>query len=126
MIIANTKINSGFAALMSTIIISATLLLIAVSLSNVSFYGRSNILDSELKERSFALAEGCVDAAILNLLQSVDYAGDVAIGSDKCTIQSVSGSNEKTITTYADYRNYITKLEVKVDSDMMSIHFEEK
>jgi len=122
----NTKTNAGFLALMSAIIISAILLLIATSVSNISFYGRSNILDAELKEKSFALAEACVDVAILNLLQGINYTGDVAVGSDKCTIQSISGTSEKTINTYADHKNYITKLEVEVDTNMSIISFEEK
>ena len=47
------KTNAGF-ILMSTVIISVILLLIAVNLSQTSFFGRFNILDAELKEKSSA------------------------------------------------------------------------
>ena len=50
MIILNKRRNKGFIALISAIVISVILLLIAANLSLTSFYGRSNILDSELKE----------------------------------------------------------------------------
>ena len=124
--------SKGFIALISTIIISAILLLVATSLSSASFYNRSNILDAELKERSFALAEGCVDAAVLKLAKNFNYSpasgGEtVDIGADTCTIQSVEASSAgKIIKTRSEYRNFVTNLEVEVDSDLSITRFEEK
>ena len=69
MIILNKKRNKGFVALMSAIIISVILLLIITNLSLTAFYSRSDVLDSELKDRSSALAEACVDTAILKLVE---------------------------------------------------------
>lgn len=115
------KNNSGFMALMSTIIISVILLLIATSLSLTSFYGRTNILDFELKEKSFALAEACADTAILRLAEDSSYGGNETVnvvGADKCQIESVVGG---TINVKADYKNYITKLEIEINSTDLSI-----
>ncbi len=128
MIKRKIKTNTGFIALMSAIIISVILLLIVTNLSFTGFYGRSDILDSELKERSSALAEACVDTALLNLAQNVNYIGDVIVELDKCTIQSVAGGGSiKTIKVKADYKNYITNLQVLVDStnDMAVVSWEE-
>jgi hypothetical protein len=125
------KNNSGFIALISAVIVSAILLLIATTVSNTSFYSGSTILDSELKEKSSALAEACVDKAISKIITDSSYAppggGDIVnVGGDECTIQSISGNSTKTIDVRADYRNYVTTLEVQIDSNMSITRFEEK
>jgi len=117
--------NSGFVALISVIIISAILLLIATSLSFSGFYARYNILDSEFKKRSSTIAEACVDVALLKLTTDTSYNPTntiVAVGGDSCTIQSIttSGTN-KTIYTRSSYKNYITNLKVVVNITNFSV-----
>ena len=124
------KNNSGFMALISAIIISVILLLIASSLNLTSFYNRSDILDSELKEKSLALAEACVDMAILKLANNQNYTPSneiVNVGTDTCTIQSViSSSNQKTINVKADYNHYVTNLKIIINSsDLHVVSWEE-
>ena len=65
------KTNAGF-ILMSTVIISVILLLIAVNLSQTSFFGRFNILDAELKKRALP-SWGLADTAILKLVNNPSY-----------------------------------------------------
>jgi hypothetical protein len=65
-----------------------------------------------------------VDKALLNLTQGINYTGDVNVGPDKCTIESVSGS-PKIIKVRADYRNYITNIEVEVDSNLAITNWQE-
>ena len=125
------KNNSGFIALMSSIIISVILLLIATSSSLTSFYGRTNILDFELKERSSTLAEACVDTAILKLAQNKNYElittdHNISIGTDHCNIFSLSPNPPRTgnitIITKANYNNtYFTNLQTIVNSINMSV-----
>lgn len=130
------KNNSGFMALISAIIISVILLLIASSLNLTSFYNRSDILDSELKEKSSTLAEACVDAAILKLAQNKNYElittdHDISIGTDHCNIFSLSPNPPRTgnitIITKANYNNtYFTNLKIVTDSsDLHVISWEE-
>ena len=119
----NLETQKGFIALMSAVIISIILLLIATNLSLTSFYGRSNILDSELKERSSALAEACADTALLKLANDPSYAPPVggepvAVDDDECIIDSVVGD---TINVSANYKDYITKLEIEFDTSDLSI-----
>ena len=130
----NLETQKGFIALMSAVIISVILLLIATNLSLTSFYGRSNILDFELKERSSALAEACADTAILKLANDLGYipvAGgeDVFVGLDKCTIESVApgAGSEIIIHTQSDYKDYFTNLKIIVDSsdDLSVVSWEE-
>ena len=125
MIYINIKNNKkGFVALISAIIISVILLLIVTNLSLTGFYNRFNILDSELRERSVALAEACVDTAILKLTINSAYSPineTVSVGVDDCIIESVTGSPTKTILVKADYKDYITKLKVDINSTDMTI-----
>lgn len=120
------KPHCGFIALMSVIIISATLLAIIVSANVIGFYGRVNVLDFEFKEQSAALAEACVNYAILKLAQDDSYAGDEIrpVGSDECKIYPI-GPN-KIIETQGVYRNSYTNLRVTVDAaDLHVVGWEE-
>ena len=118
--------QSGYIALMSAIIISVLLLAITVSLGFSGFFVRLNIVDSESKERSSALAEACADQAILNFTQGSSVAvTDFLVGpdaSDKCNIISVtSNGNQTTIKTQAYPNKAYTNLKVVIDSNDFSI-----
>ena len=119
------KTNSGFAALMSSIIISVILLLVATNLSLTGFYARSNILDAEFKERSSALAEACADVAFIKLANDPDYTWAETIpvlGSDVCTIQTINPALDPiTIQTKAIFQNATTDLQIKIDKDDLSV-----
>ncbi len=126
----NIKRKSGFAALMSTIILSVILLLIATNLGLTGFYGRSDILDSELKKRSSTLAEACVDTALLKLAENPSYAGSESInvsGADTCNILLINPAVDPIIiNTTGVFMNATTKLEVKVNaSDLSLVSWEE-
>ena len=135
MIILNKKRNKGFIALISAVLISVILLLIATNLSLTSFYGRSNILDSELKERSSALAEACADTALLKLANNRNYvlvAADhnIVVGTGRCDIFSLSPNPPRTgnitIITKANYNNtYYTTLQIVINSTNTVVSWEE-
>src|ERR1035437_3862474 len=115
MISTKRKNDSGFIALMSAIVMSAILLLIASTLSFTGFSGRLNILDSEYKEKSSALAEACMDTAILKIANNKDYIliapndHNILVGSDSCNIVSLSPNTPRifpiTIKTQALVNN---------------------
>jgi len=82
----------GFIALITAIVLSAILLLIAAAGSMTGFYTRTNVLDAELKERSSAAAESCVEVAILGLALDEGYVGPESItlnALDSCTVDEV-------------------------------------
>lgn len=110
--------NSGYIALISAIIISVILMLIVLGTGLTGFSGRFNILDSEWKERSTALAEGCLDTARLKLAVDPSYTvttpETITIGSGTCQIISVSSAWPKTIVTQAKPNNIYTNLTVVV------------
>lgn len=128
--------NLGFVALMTAIMLSVILMTVAISLNQVGFLTRSEVLDSEYKDRSFALAEGCVDIALLKLAQNSGYnptdecysVGDTCLngGPNICTVVSVSPSalGQITINTGAVFpstNGAITKLKVVIDSSDLSV-----
>lgn len=117
-------IARGFIALMSAIIISAVLLVLAVTGSLTGYYSRTNALDSEYKEKSLALAEACASQALIELVRDSAYAGDstttVATG-ELCYIGTVSGTTQKTFRTRGIYQNAYTNLEVGVSAQNLAI-----
>lgn len=121
--------DKGFAALMSTIIISIILLLIATTLGFTGFSSRFNILDSEMKERSSALAEACVDTALLRLVIDSSYPyplnESVNVAGNTCTIVSVTNNmplpEQTTVQAKADYKHYITNLTIVTKSSDSSV-----
>jgi hypothetical protein len=119
------KKEEGFIALISAIIISLLLLTIVVALNLTGFLGRFNILDSEYKERSVSLAEACVDTALLNLANNLNYTGPVNIGVDTCNILTVQANTpvagQTTVKTKAIFQKATTNLEIVVNSSDLSV-----
>ncbi len=99
-------------------------MLVATNLSFTGFYGRYNILDSEFKERSSALAEACVDEALLKLTINENYAGNETISfpPTTCLIGNVSTAGvTKNFTTQAIFQNSYTNLEVSFNIDTYTV-----
>lgn len=122
--------NRGFLALITAIIMSVVLLLLATTLGFTSFSGRFNILDSEMKERSSALADACVDDAILRLANDINYQGDATTtvsATDQCYTGSIPPTvPTKTFQTRGVYSNSYTNLRVTIDTDNFSVVFYEE
>ena len=123
--------KNGFIALISVIIISFVLLLIAITLNFIGFYGRFNILDSENKERSAELADACIETARLNLALNNTYSGnDIVvniINNEKCEYDA-NLSNSQEITAHACVNNAHTYYKATVntsDSNIPITSFEE-
>lgn len=119
-----TTNNRGFIALMSVIVMSAVLLMVALSTGLVSFYSRFNMLDSELKERSVSAADACADVALVQLAQNNDPSGMTLSLSliDQCRIGTVSGTTQKTFRVQATSSAMaVTNLQVVADGNDFSI-----
>src|SRR3989338_10652840 len=98
--IHNTN-QSGFILLMSSIVISAILVVVVFSLSFSGFFTRFNLLDSYNKEASLALANACGDIAVLKFIQDDTYSGNetLPIGSDSCGVLLISPGSYEIKTT---------------------------
>ena len=104
----------GFIALISTIIIAAILFAVMGSTEYASFYARSDALGSENERAALALAESCINIALLALATSTDPADYdptdqiFVVDSDSrgmprtCSIASVAhAGSEVTVNAYA-------------------------
>ncbi|MDO8529912.1 MAG: hypothetical protein Q7S10_00655 [bacterium] len=114
---------------MSAVVISVLLLAITLSLGFSGFFTRFNILDSEFKERSAALAEGCVDVAMVEAAKEIYSSNKTilvgTITTDDCTIvSSVKDSpiaGQTTIKTQGDTNKAYTNLKVIINNANFSI-----
>ncbi len=123
--------HRGFIALISVIVVSVVLLLTATILSFSGFYARYNILDSEMKKRSAALADACVDEARIRLAADPAYLGNATttVGDGQCyvgVIDAISSPSEALFKTRSMYKKYYTVYTVRVRlSDAAILSFEE-
>jgi len=124
--------ESGFIALITAILLAVILLVLVVTLNRTGFIARSEILDSEYKNRSFSLAEACVDSALLKLVTDPGYSGGENIpvdGPNVCRVETVSfPGSQITINTSAIFPSTvpaglaaITKLQVVVNASDLSV-----
>jgi hypothetical protein len=120
--------QDGFIAIMSAIIISVLLLAITIALGFSEFFGRFNILDSESKERSSALAEACGDLAILGLSNNdlpTSYPAIIPLNSDQCAIISITENSplngHTTIETQGVFNKSYTNVSIVVDNNDFTI-----
>jgi len=114
----------GFVALITAIILSVILIVVTVTLNRSGFFARGAILEAEFKETSSALAEACVDTALLRLAVIRTFTGSDTedVGAETCTF-TVSPPN---IDTTATYRDSITNLHVIYNpADLSIVSWEE-
>ncbi|OGI68549.1 hypothetical protein A2738_01570 [Candidatus Nomurabacteria bacterium RIFCSPHIGHO2_01_FULL_42_15] len=120
----NLKAQKGFVALLSAVIISVVLLLIATNLSLTGFYDRSNILDGELKQASSGFAEACVDTALLQVASNSGITNDSidvdGVSGNDCTY-SISGGGTNIEAQGIYNGKYYTNLEVDVNSTTLVV-----
>ncbi|OHA45977.1 MAG: hypothetical protein A3A80_00250 [Candidatus Terrybacteria bacterium RIFCSPLOWO2_01_FULL_44_24] len=127
---ATATSNGGFVALMTVIVISVILLTVAIGLNQAGFLTRSQILDAEYKERSSALAEACVDTALLRFAEDSGYTGpetinNIGSNTGTCQIRPVKKdfpvSGQTTIETQAFYNEAVTDLSIVIDTVSLTI-----
>lgn len=112
-----SPISHGYIALVSAIIISIVLGLLAFTLSTREWFVRDSALGSEYKAESRQLAESCAQTALLRIAQNDTYSPSpggeiIPVGSLECVIESVTyatpdviGRKLATITTKGVYKN---------------------
>lgn len=114
--------EQGYIAVTSVIIITLLLVTVSFALSSINYFSRVNILESEYKERSYSLAQACVDRALLNLVNNSSYSpaggGDNVLVSagQSCVIAGVfTNGAYKEVRTQAQYQGSYTNLLITVD-----------
>ena len=115
----SSKYSSGLIAIVTSIILSFLIILVATVLGSSAFFSRSNDVDFLSKQASYFLARSCLDRALLELAGNSNYSGNetITIDSRQCTINPVetSGSN-KIIKAAAQVNSAVTNLKLTVVS----------
>lgn len=98
-----TRQPDGYIALISAIIIASILLGLSFEVSTAGFFSRFNVLNSEFKRVSLALAEACANTAFLKLAQNYNYdlAADPAYDAAKAELPLAVGANSCSIKSLA-------------------------
>jgi hypothetical protein len=117
------KDEKGFIALISVIIVSAILMLVATTLSLGGFFTRFNVFNSEIKDRSNALAEACVDEAFIQTAKNPSYSGgDTLTFTDgDCQISTFTPSTVITFKTKGRFQNSHTNFLISYNTASHSV-----
>lgn len=124
----NQNSSQGYIALTSVIIISLLLITVSAALSSANYFSRFNILENEYKSKSYSLAESCVDFAVSRVIANAGYTGAnelINVGSDNCTVVSVSAGYPKNIVTQAVYQKSYTNICAQINSSKNIIGWKE-
>ena len=119
----NLKNQNGYIAIVTALILSALIIAITASISLSAFVGRKTVLNSSLKEESRALADACINVALLKLALDINYAGGetVTVGQDCDIISVTTNDNQKTITVRSVVENIYTNIRRTINANDFSI-----
>jgi hypothetical protein len=123
------KEQNGFIALMSVIIVSMVLLLMVTTANFTGLYLRFGMLDTELKARSEAAADACVDQGLLWMAENknISFPGTSIIlnATDQCSIGEIATSSDANghtlFTVQATSSSAVTNLQMTVDRSTLTI-----
>ena len=108
--------KKGFTLVVSVMIVSVILALIAVaSAQHIVFFQK----EETAYEDAFAakiLAEGCAEQALLKFRQNQAYRGDeiLTLNGDQCTIRPILGSGPFTLETEAMVNARTSRFQIKI------------
>ena len=123
------KQRQGFIVITAVIVLSIILILIAQTLSTTGYLQSSNGLNFEFKELSYYTALSCMDHALFQATQDLDYAGNetLTIGNYQCTVAAfTTQSTNIIIRTSATTETSTTKLKMVVDQYLAIVSFTEE
>ncbi len=118
--------KDGFVALISVLLIATILLLIVSTLNFTGYVARVSVLDSELKEMSQSLAEGCLNIGIIKLAGNSNLTLTTpethSINNYPCQIISIQANGYyKTIVTQAIVNDIYTNLKTDIDPTSLKV-----
>ncbi len=113
----NNKNQEGYIAVISAVIVTAIVIIVATIFSNSSFLGRFDSQALEMKDISKKVGEGCLEYARLQIATG-PYSGDeaVSIGNYSCYILPIeTAGGQIIIKSTASVSNRTTNLRLTVD-----------
>lgn len=117
--------NKGYIALISILIISAVLLLVAVSSGLLSISEANIGLEKGQGSEAFYLATACAEEGLEKIRESSSFSGygNLAIGEESCSyaVEKLEGQN-RIITASGTVQDASGKIKITVDQVLPSIH----
>lgn len=113
------KLNGGFLALTTALVVSGVILVaVSVSLFQSVGYNKSSS-SQEMSARALSLSEACAEHALMQLKKNSSYDGNETIQvtpDSDCKVVGVEGGGgaDWTIKTKATYKNHVQRLKVVV------------
>lgn len=115
----NYLTGRGFIALISILIISAVILLIALGVSQFGISQSKIALQRNQTSESYYLAQSCAEEALMKLKEDLGYRGNeiLNIEGNSCAILSVGGSGNRNrlVKTTSNAYNQIRKIKIEID-----------
>lgn len=113
--------KNGYIALTSVVLMSAILLILAITLAHQSINNGENALDWVKSQQTKQTAVACAEYAMERLTTSLYYSGNetVIVGDEQCYVDQVTGSgvNNRGIKTRSTVDSLYTKRwEVQTDT----------
>lgn len=109
----------GFIALISILIISAVLLLIALTSSHFGIFQSKMVLQKNQSSESYYLATACAEEALMKLKEDLGYRGDetLNINGNSCEILRIEGSGNKdrVIKASSSTHNFTEKIKIEIN-----------
>ncbi|MDP2695994.1 MAG: hypothetical protein Q8O87_01940 [bacterium] len=115
--------NKGYIAIITSVILAALMLMIAVTLGFSAFSSRINNLDFYSKKISYFVSRSCVDKALLELSKNINYGGNdnLAVDVYSCAIFPIEIDGEnKVIKSQAQINGATTNLIMVVHGQTLS------
>lgn len=106
--------QKGSIALISTVIVSAILIILVLGISETQISTSYQYLNSASSKDLYYSAESCLEEAIFKTEENPSYAGETLdLGTESCTI-TTSGTSPKTISITVTSDNYTQNFEAQV------------
>lgn len=109
----------GYIALVSVLIISAVVLLIALGISQFGIGQSTMALQKNQALESYYLAQSCAEEALMKLKEDLGYRGNetLNINGNSCAILPAEGSGNKNrvVKTSSNAYNQIRKIKIEID-----------
>jgi len=108
----------GYIALISILIISAVLILIALSASHFGIGQTTMALQKNQSSESYYLAMACAESALMKLKEDLKYRGEevLNINGASCSILGVEGrgNKDRIIKTVSNAHNQTKKIKIEI------------
>lgn len=112
----NFKSSSGFAAILTVLIVISVVLIYGLSLNYSNILGLQMTTARNVSQGVFHFANTCMEEALVQLRRDESYVdGSLNLTEGNCTISIVAAGDNRIINVTAVHQGYYQSLEMSVD-----------